>query len=265
MPQAFLQNVDRLRFNITPLLVMNAASSTGTQSTFSPDPSDFTAPTTMTFIAATTGSPTDVVVDVELSADDGTTYLKAGRFYPLSQKKFRLEGLPGVLYRLNLITLTAGTTPTVTVRGVLTPGSPRSLQPGSGVIRSITGTNPIAGADIVETVPANSHWRLLSMSFQLVTNSTPDARTVSIILDDGTNEYSHVTAFDQTLASSTHRYTVSEAGFGGTTVGASNHLIAHTSSIAQPAGHRISTSIFNLKAGDNLSAPQLLVEEWVDE
>src|SRR5574341_797068 len=47
--------------------------------------------------------------------------------------------------------------------------TPHSSLEGRGMLRSITGTNPAAGAEISETVPTNARWKLLEVTFSLVT------------------------------------------------------------------------------------------------
>jgi hypothetical protein len=66
------------------------------------------------------------------------------------------------------------------------PGSPiRSSIEGPGVLRSITGTNPAANAEISETVPTNARWRVHAIRFTLVTDANVANREVALTLDDG--------------------------------------------------------------------------------
>ena len=56
---------------------------------------------------------------------------------------------------------------------------------GPGLIRSVTGTDPAAGAEISETVPTNARWILHSFIANLVTDATAGNRRVRLEIDDG--------------------------------------------------------------------------------
>ncbi|HEY3042612.1 MAG TPA: hypothetical protein VGJ39_01210 [Vicinamibacterales bacterium] len=135
---------------------------------------------------------------------------------------------------------------------------------GPGVIRSITGTNPAAGVEITETVPTNARWRLIAMNFQFTTDATVSNRLVTIALDDGVTNFSRTDSGQLQGASTTPSYTgLVGAGFS-TAAGGIRHIPLPAGPLLM-GGFRIRTSTTNLQAGDDYTAPQLLVEEWIED
>jgi hypothetical protein len=144
------------------------------------------------------------------------------------------------------------------------PGSPiRSSLENPGRLRSITGTNPAAGAEIIETVPTGARWRVIAGSFRFVTDATVSSRQPRLTITDGTNtiwageEAANVTASDDVR----HNF------------GLGTERLAHLGDDRQypfptemvlGAGFAIQTATLNLQAGDNFSALQFLVEEWLE-
>jgi hypothetical protein len=169
--------------------------------------------------------------------------------------------------------LLGGVTPLTTLlQGYVTdtsrrawPASPiRSSAEGPGVIRAIVGTDPGAGVESTETVPTNARWRLLAHAITLVTAVAAANREVSLVLDDGTNVFlKSVSGFTQT-ASLTHNYFAFHHGSRNTVA----QDLSHTYPIPRVelmGGYRIRTFTTNLQAADNLGAPTLLVEEWIED
>lgn len=143
------------------------------------------------------------------------------------------------------------------------PGSPiASSVDGAGVLRSITGTDPAAGVEISETVPAGARWRLLSLHTHLVTSATVANREVVFVFDDGATGYAEVPAGASQAATLTRQYSLTR-GVQRFAVATSDVLSVPAPDILLPAGHRIRTATANLQAGDDFTAPQLLVEEWI--
>lgn len=134
---------------------------------------------------------------------------------------------------------------------------------GSANIRSITGTDPGAGAEISETVPTGARWRLLALRAALVTDATVTNREVAITFDDGATVYAEFASGANQTATLTRQYTASRQGPRGAAATGTSILIA-TSDLWLPAGHRIRTLTTNLQAGDNWGAPQLLVNEELE-
>ncbi len=142
-------------------------------------------------------------------------------------------------------------------------GMIRSPLEGPGVMRSIVGTDPAAGAEISETVPTNARWRLIAFTSTLVTSAAVANRRLRLVHDDGANIYCN--AFSTLLLPASTTTTV--------TWGDSYPLVENTDQqITAPlprqdmllAGSRIRTITTNFQAGDNWAAPVYLVEEWIE-
>lgn len=134
---------------------------------------------------------------------------------------------------------------------------------GRGFRRSITGTNPAAGAEISETVPTNRVWRLHGISATLVTAAGGSDRRAILLIDDATNVVTRSSSGATHAGGTTFNY----SGFHAPT---QTSAVTGASEIAWPLprelllqpGWRIRTATGNLAAGDDWSAPQLAVEEW---
>lgn len=130
----------------------------------------------------------------------------------------------------------------------------------TGRIRSITGTDPAAGAAMIETVPAGVIWRFISMNVTLVTDSNVANRTVHFFFDDGTDIYLRVTNDQGQSENLTQIYTVANGIHLGFTT-PDIQSFPSPANLFLPAGHRIREGTNNFQAGDNWGAPQILVEE----
>lgn len=144
------------------------------------------------------------------------------------------------------------------------PGSPlRGPLDGPGFIRSIAGTNPNAGVNVTETVPTGARWKMLTMSVTLVNDATVANRLMSIGIDDGTTRLYTTLAGAVQAASESVLYTI--AGFGMVHVANPRAILPLPAvPIAMLAGYRFVTDVVTFQAGDNLSAPQYQVEEWLE-
>lgn len=142
-------------------------------------------------------------------------------------------------------------------------GVTRSTLDGAGQLRSITGTNPAAGAEISETVPTGAQWKLHGLLLTLVTDATVANRVIHLVIDDGTADLAHAPTGANMAASITHRASYSvmgdKDGSAGNTIS-----IAINAPFPLRAGYRIRTSTTNLQAGDDYAAPQLLVDESLE-
>jgi hypothetical protein len=100
-----------------PTTVLNAASAAGTGQPFTVQPRADGAARTVSFQGIITGSPTTVTVNLEASNDGGTTWstYQAALAFLTAAWQTVANVVAGPLYRLNLTTLSGGTTPTVTI------------------------------------------------------------------------------------------------------------------------------------------------------
>ena len=145
---------------------------------------------------------------------------------------------------------------------------------GPGVIRTITGTQPAAGAEVSEAVPANARWKLRSFSVVIVTSSGVANRNVSLVVDDGTatNRYQMYTEATPTnITASLTRTLQWQTGYDSST--AAFQSLTDTQTVLYkaclpndfPLGKvsKIRTKTANIAAGDQYSAPIYEVEEWL--
>jgi hypothetical protein len=135
---------------------------------------------------------------------------------------------------------------------------------GPGLLRSITGTDPAAGVEISETVPTNARWRLIAARFTFTTSVTVANRTVALVIDDGVNIYYAIVAPAAQAASVGIDYNVGALGVQPA-LAFFNHWLPTPPDFLLLQGHRIRTVTQNLQVGDNFAAPQLFVEEWIEE
>lgn len=149
--------------------------------------------------------------------------------------------------------------------GLAWPGTP--MQPsidGAGVIRSIAGADPAAGAEWSETVPTNARWRLLGVDAALVTDATVANREVVLTIDDGAAIVAEVAAGTAQAASLTRRYSFARGVQRGAPA-ASTIINGPAPDAMLMGGYRVRSVTTALQAGDNWGAPQLWVEEWIED
>lgn len=132
-----------------------------------------------------------------------------------------------------------------------------------GNIRSITGTMPAAGAEISESVPINARWRLRSIIFLLNTSATVATRFVSVVLDDSVNMVARSYSNFAHAASVNQQYSYS-LGFSGSLVTVGVVAAVQLPDVPLNQFWRIRTFTSSLQPGDQYTAPQYVVEEWLD-
>ena len=138
---------------------------------------------------------------------------------------------------------------------------------GAGLIRIVTGTNPAAGAEISEAVPANARWKLKGLIASLVSDATVLNRKVRFEVDDGTNVIFPTITGPNHAASSTFVY-VPTAGYPveqAAIHGANYYIFPLPMDLVLFQGYQIYTVTANIQAGDDWGAPRILVEEWIEE
>jgi hypothetical protein len=134
---------------------------------------------------------------------------------------------------------------------------------GAGVLRSFAGTNPAAGAEISETVPTGARWRFISLRATLGTDATVANRAPVLTFDDGATAYAGAAGNFNQAASLSFVYHFGAVGVNHvqTSVAA---MVSTPGNLVLPAGHRIRTITGGIQVTDDWSAPQLLVEEWME-
>jgi hypothetical protein len=135
---------------------------------------------------------------------------------------------------------------------------------GRGRIRSITGTTPGAGVNVSEVVPLGALWRLMAFQVRLVTSAAAATRGMVLTFDDGTNVFASVATTVTQAASLTTVYSFIDGVNGPGTLGTVVNNPLPREMYLQP-NYRIRTAVALLDPGDQLSAPQYLVEEWIQQ
>lgn len=141
------------------------------------------------------------------------------------------------------------------------PANNHSITRTHGLMRSITGDVPSAGAEITHTVPARHQWRLLAVYYSLVTAVAAATRLPYLSISDGSNTLLTLVPSSTQLASLTYRYSWSEIGHAGGLNGI--QVACALPPLILPAGSIIATSTLAIQGADAYTAPQLLVEEWL--
>jgi hypothetical protein len=135
---------------------------------------------------------------------------------------------------------------------------------GPGVLRSIVGTDPAAGSQILETVPTLARWRLQAIRFGLTTSAAVGNRTVRLTLDDGANTFTRMEAPSLQAPSTTVQYTWFAGAVAQGFVTA-DVLMPLPSPCMLQGGYRIGTGVNGFDAGDDFTPPRYVVEEWINE
>lgn len=133
---------------------------------------------------------------------------------------------------------------------------------GRGNIRSITGTTPAAGADISETVPAGAVWQLNSIRIILVNSVAVANRNMVLTIDDGTNVLIEIV--DELVATANGSFFYDYAcGMPAASLLGTRAYFPLPIPFTLSSGYRIRTVTNGIQAGDQFSAPQYQVEEWI--
>lgn len=133
-----------------------------------------------------------------------------------------------------------------------------------GVLRSVTGTDPAAGAEVSESVPTNARWRLRSLRVPLVTSAVVANRRPHLVVDDGATILFDFAAGDTQAASLTRNYNSGPDGFARVAQDNEIYIPSHYQ-LMLFQGWRVRTVTTALDAGDNYGPPQLNVEEWIED
>jgi hypothetical protein len=145
------------------------------------------------------------------------------------------------------------------------PGSAieNSIQ-GNGYPRTILGTTPAPGAEVLETVPAGARWLVDSFFLELACSAAAANRYTQLLLQPaiGANFYSSV--FTPMIAGSNNTLTWAvgmqgvtqpQPGYQQMALGPFQYLVA---------GDMIRTFTTGLQAGDAYGTPNYRVREWLE-
>ena len=149
--------------------------------------------------------------------------------------------------------------------GLIWPGGPYldSVE-GPGLLRSITGTDPAAGSEISETVPTNARWRLLTLRVLFTTSATAGDRWPDLYINEGTSTLMTFRRASAQTASATATYVLTPHGYAPLDLGGLE-CIAIPPNCLLLQGWQIRSNTCGMQAGDDWGAPQMEVEEWIEE
>lgn len=134
--------------------------------------------------------------------------------------------------------------------------------PGRGLFREFAGTNPAAGDEIVETVPNGRLWHIIAIQFTLVAAVAAFSRRPHVfIIGSGGGEYDFFSSIDQ-ITGETKTYTAAAVGAVPDETDANKIIIAIPNNLYLPENSMIRTRTTNIQAGDNYSAPNIMIEEF---
>jgi hypothetical protein len=195
---------------------------------------------------------------------------------PVNVDLFAVAGSPRVGQCFVQVQLIRGDGPAATIVGTIAqgyvttsqalawPGSPIvSSTQGEPAVRPIVGAQPVAGVDIVETVPTGARWQLLSFGANFSPNPIGN-RQVSLTIDDGANlillSPGNVDALP--AGSSSFHFWPGLDVFD--LVVGTQHMYALPNTVILLAGSHIRTATNLLVAADQWFRPFYSVLEWLD-
>lgn len=146
------------------------------------------------------------------------------------------------------------------------PGSPvvDSIS-GGGYLRETIGTDPGPGVEVVETVPTGARWEVVSFSVRLNTDSTAGARRVRLQFKASDNSVFAQIAQPGTQANDLGRFHNWTVGLPFDTQPDTTRFQTGLPTLpAFLAGAIVGTETINMVAGDDFTAPTLLVHEWLE-
>lgn len=150
-------------------------------------------------------------------------------------------------------------------QGIAWPGSPvKGPLEAQGNLRSITGSNPAAGAEFTETVPAGARWEVLVFHAQFNASAAVATRHPELTITDGTNELERVPSAAGITANGIARIAVTPTNGMQTSSAGANYVVPSFSPFLLTAGCQIKSTTLNIQAADQWASLQYLVRETID-
>jgi hypothetical protein len=183
--------------------------------------------------------------------------IRTGQLYVMIQL-VRGRGLAAIV----LGTILGGYVTTTQALGF--PGSPivGSLE-GGGCPRTISGTDPAAGVEQLETVPTGARWELKAWFGRLVCSATVATRQPTLVLNYSTNNI-QIGFPTSAAASQTQNWMAAQGMPLSTKIGAASDLCGLPIGMQLIAGNSFGTSTTGLQVGDDWGAPVYNVNEWLE-
>ena len=192
---------------------------------------------------------------ISIQVSPATAPVRRGECYV--RLTLRLGGFP--VGRLMAAYLTDGKTLT------WPPGVFEGFTEGPGLIRTVTGTGPMSGSEILESVPTNARWRLRAVILKLATNATVGDRGMQLYIDDGSDYFNILPDPVAQPASTTNTYSFQLRGDRYTGIVDATYLALVLPDVIMAQGYRFMSWTLNMQGGDYYEAPVFQVEEWIEE
>ena len=233
------------------------------------------------FLDATKGGvvPFGVTMPVPSNRTVGTTLFSLGLGYLLNLGMFT-TGSPGpsigqVFATAQMVRGLAGATFNLgaLVSGYCTntqtlawPGAPvRSSTDGEPPARNLQGTHPGLHSECSDSVPTGARWELLAWSVVLTTGTTVQNRTFTFQIQDvSQNVFWETQATVLQPASNVWRYVLGAAVSPYSGVSGTEFFLPLPAGLKLTAGFKLLTNASNLIDGDNYTAPNITVREWLE-
>ena len=125
-----------------------------------------------------------------------------------------------------------------------------------------TGTNPAAGAESSEAVPAGEQWDILAYEITLVASAVVANRNVDIIYEDGSgieiasNRFATSITANQTVKIHIGKYETLPADT------ATDHFHKLPNELELAPAFLVKTVTANIDTGDDFSAPSIIRKRW---
>lgn len=138
--------------------------------------------------------------------------------------------------------------------------TPPNTYPGQP--RIVTGTTPAAGTQAVLAVTAGRVWRVLSLRVSLTTSIAVATRRMHIQVIENEDLPLDVYCLATQTASLSRNYTCSAIGYSSAVSGDSENLVGLPGDLLITEGMSLTTAVSSIQGTDQVSAIQVLVEEW---
>lgn len=200
-----------------------------------------------------------------------------GNGFLLNLSAIVLSGSPLIGQTYVMVRIIRGLTGATAMLGALLGGYITAQQPlaypgsviesstaGEPAARTIVGTAPAAGAEVLETVPAGARWELMTVRQQFITSAVAISRTPNFLFKDPTNR------LYRTVNTTVLNSNITAEWFLAQNLPVQSDVPSSifTLPIPQPTrlltGQTWGTTTAGLQAGDQYAAPVYAVREWLE-
>lgn len=150
-------------------------------------------------------------------------------------------------------------------KGISYPaGSSQDMRPGGGFIDLKSSANPAAGSELTYSIPAGVSQRIKAIDLSMATDATVANRRIHIVFSMFSTRICEVFSDIDQTASTTRIYSVMSIGNIPDRLDDNDIIIPMPDNILLTGPATITTETTNFQAGDNISAANVLVEEWIE-